>query len=131
MGGQQQYGRSKLVLEHCFRRVAALPYVKKSGVIVTSTCPGLCKSDLGRQFVTSAVMRWGLYLFMLLVARDGQDGANIYISSLEQGGEAHGEMWKDDVLLDKKPEVLTNVKSDEAVMFGDKIWKEMEVALKC
>ena len=131
MGGQAQYGRSKLVLEHCFRRVAALPYVRNSGVIMVSTCPGMCKSDLGRQFSDGSVgMRWAVYFFMLLVARDGQDGANTYITSLEQGGEAHGEMWKDDALLNEKEEVVMNVKSDKAVVFGDKIWKEMQDALK-
>ena len=130
MGGQTQYARSKLILEHCFRRVAALPYVKSSGVIVSSTCPGMCKSDLGRGFYNSFALRWGAYFFMLLAAREGKDGANTYITALEQGGEARGEMWKDDALLDKKPEVITNMKSDEAVVFGDTIWKEMQAALR-
>jgi NAD(P)-dependent dehydrogenase (short-subunit alcohol dehydrogenase family) len=129
MGGQTQYARSKYILEHCFRRVAALPFVKSSGVLVVSTCPGICKSDLGRQFTDSLVMRVGAVVFMALAARETADGANTYITALEQGGEAVGEMWKDDQLLDKKEEVVRNMKTDEAVAFGDKLWKEMKEEL--
>ena len=52
-GGGTQYARSKLTLEYAVRHLTNQPALKatdgKPKVIVNTTCPGLCKSDLGRE----------------------------------------------------------------------------------
>jgi NAD(P)-dependent dehydrogenase (short-subunit alcohol dehydrogenase family) len=100
-GELRQYALSKLFLEYGMRRIAALPSVAKDSgektVVINSTCPGLCKSDLGR--TTSSrplIIRFFLWLFLSIFARSADHGSRSYVSAVQRGVDGHGKMWKDD-----------------------------------
>jgi NAD(P)-dependent dehydrogenase (short-subunit alcohol dehydrogenase family) len=140
LGGGRQYARSKLLLEYAIRPLAFLPSLLSDPndpnsdpkVLVSSTCPGLCRSDLGRA-VTGKSWLLGLLskVFLFIFARSAENGANTYITSLELGIEARGETWKEDRIWDKEPRVERNIRSAEGKQLGDKVWKEFkDIALK-
>lgn len=100
-GGMQQYALSKLFLEYGMRRVAALPAVVRGPgepqVIVNSTCPGLCKSDIGRSLRSSSlIFRFAFWVLGLIFARPVHHGSRSYVSGVTQGAESQGKMWKND-----------------------------------
>jgi NAD(P)-dependent dehydrogenase (short-subunit alcohol dehydrogenase family) len=99
--GRAQYAMSKLFLEYSMRRIASLPSIaKESGekiVIVNSTCPGMCKSGLGRNWVAqSTIIRFLIWFFMIIFARSTEEGSRSYVSGVTRGVDGHGKMWKDD-----------------------------------
>lgn len=100
-GGRGQYAMSKVFLEYGMRRIATLPSVaKESGektVIVNSTCPGMCQSDLGRSWASQPlVIRFLLWLFISIFARSADHGSRSYVSGVTVGVDGHGKMWKND-----------------------------------
>jgi NAD(P)-dependent dehydrogenase (short-subunit alcohol dehydrogenase family) len=99
--GFQQYAQSKLFLEYGMRRLAALPCIAKSSgertIIVNSTCPGMCRSELGRSWDRSPLLlRLLLWVFVRIFARSADHGSRSYVSAVTRGVEGHGKMWKDD-----------------------------------
>ena len=132
VGGAAQYARSKLVLEYAVRHLAASPLIQgpdgKPKVIVNTVCPGMCKSDLGRNMAEgSLLLRIVQRLVNLTIARTAEDGANTYIAALERGDETHGEMWKNDRVFETGPMMTT----EEGKHFGEKLWREIvQVVLK-
>ena len=48
--GGDRYSTTKLLDVFLARKVAQLPKVTASGVVVNSVNPSLCQSDLGREF---------------------------------------------------------------------------------
>jgi NAD(P)-dependent dehydrogenase (short-subunit alcohol dehydrogenase family) len=130
-GGQKQYASSKLTLEYAFRRLAKSAALKDANgqnkVIINTTCPGLCKSDLGREATKSIFMKFFAWLLYALVAREAEVGANTYITALDQDEKTHGEMWKDDKIEKTGPMVST----ERGQQMGEKIWPEVvQVMLK-
>ena len=128
----QQYARSKLLLEMCIRPIAFLPSLlsdssdpkSRPKVLVTSTCPGMTRTDLGRGFANKGwVMAILAKIVMFMIAKSAQDGANTYLTCLETGMEARGEMWKDDKVWVEESE--TNLRSEEARAVGERVWREM------
>ena len=100
-GGYGQYAMSKLFLEYGIRRIASLPCVaRESGektVIVNSTCPGLCKSDLGRAVAgRPIIIRFLIWLFLAIFARSADHGSRNYVTAVQRGVDGHGKMWKED-----------------------------------
>jgi NAD(P)-dependent dehydrogenase (short-subunit alcohol dehydrogenase family) len=100
-GGKGRYELSKLFLEYGMRRIATLSsVVQESGektVIVNSTCPGLCKSEIGRSMARySLIYRFLIWLHQLIFARSAHQGSRSYVSGVTQGEESHGKMWKND-----------------------------------
>lgn len=139
MAGSVQYGRSKLLLEYIYRRIAFLPYLRETAsdpqstprVLVLSTCPGMTKSELGRGFEKefSAMMNALGKVVLFAISKSTENGAEIYLSTLEQGIEARGEQWKDDRLWTKG--VHERMESEEGKKLGEKVWREMqEYAIK-
>ncbi|KAL6247205.1 hypothetical protein RBB50_005548 [Rhinocladiella similis] len=131
-GASTQYARSKLILEYAVRHLAASPALRSPNgqlpkVIINTVCPGMCKSDLGRQFTDSTIVRiitWCVYKFF---ARTAEQGANSYTTALSLGDDGHGRMWKDDCVYDDGP----MLSSKEGIEFGDKVWAEVsQVILK-
>jgi NAD(P)-dependent dehydrogenase (short-subunit alcohol dehydrogenase family) len=125
-GGAGQYARSKLTLEYAVRHLAASPAVRgadgKPKVIINTSCPGLCKSDLGREVGKgNPLIKLLTWLLWAIFARTAEDGANTYATALELGDEIHGEMWKNDRVFEVGPMLA----SDEGKKFGDKMWSEV------
>lgn len=125
-GGATQYGRSKLILEYAIRRLAPSPALKgtdgKPKVIINTVCPGMCKSDLGRDLGKgNPFIKFLTWLVFAFVARSAEDGANSYTKAMECGEETHGEMWKNDRVFEVGPMLST----DEGKKFGEKIWPQI------
>ncbi|KIW74441.1 hypothetical protein Z517_12381 [Fonsecaea pedrosoi CBS 271.37] len=130
-GGATQYGTSKLVLEYAVRHLAASPAVQdadgKPKVIINTTCPGLCKSDLGRNVGTNFLIRFIQWLMHSIFSRTAEQGANSYLTALVRGEETHGEMWKNDRVFEPGP----MLKTEEGRAFGEKVWSQvLSVILK-
>ncbi|KIX94563.1 uncharacterized protein Z520_09609 [Fonsecaea multimorphosa CBS 102226] len=124
-GGATQYGRSKLVLEYAVRHLAASPAVKgvdgNPKVIINTVCPGLCKSDLGRNLRTNFFIVFVQWVLYSIFARTAEQGANAYIEALVRGQDTHGEMWKNDRVFEPGPMLAT----EEGRAFGEKAWSEV------
>ena len=100
-GELSQYAVSKLFLEYGMRRIASLPCVAtesgEKSVIVNSTCPGLCKSDLARSMEDRPlIIRLLLWVFMGIFALSADHGSRSYVSAAQRGVDGHGKMWKED-----------------------------------
>lgn len=104
-GELSQYAKSKLFLEYGMRRIASLPSVaKESGektVIVNSTCPGLCKTDMARSMEDRPlIIRFLIWLLMSIFARSADQGSRSYVSAVQRGVDGHGKMWRNDKYLE-------------------------------
>lgn len=131
VGGSTQYGRSKLVLEYAVRHLAATRSVKgadgRAKVIINTTCPGLCKSDLGRSMGGGVVLKFISWMFFTIFARTAEQGSNTYTTAVNGSEDTHGEMWKNDRIFETGPMNTT----EEGRKFGDRIWNEVsQVILK-
>ncbi|EXJ83184.1 hypothetical protein A1O1_06803 [Capronia coronata CBS 617.96] len=124
-GGSTQYERSKLILEYAMRHLAAMPAIRgpdgQPKVIINTVCPGMCKSDLGRQMMTSFVVKMLTWFLYTVFARTAEQGANSHVTALTQGPETHGQMWKDDRVYEPAPMCTTK----EGREFGDRVWTEV------
>lgn len=98
----QQYAVSKLFLMYVMQTLAS--FVRSSdaasgkpNVIVTSVCPGYCKSDLsrGHKGIAMQVVRT---LANALFLRTTEEGSRSLVSGVMLGEEAHGQFWQNDRL---------------------------------
>ncbi len=127
MGGQYHYCRSKLMTEYAKRHLATLASITddagKPKVLVVSVCPGAVNSDLSRYSAGSGFLGIMAKVVNNTVARTPLQGSNIYLTSLERGQEAQGEMWTDDhISQDHKQYVL----AADGAKFGDSVWRELK-----
>ncbi|KAK1638541.1 hypothetical protein BDP81DRAFT_425160 [Colletotrichum phormii] len=132
MGGQYHYSRSKLMTEYAKRHLARLSSITdgdgKPIILVVSVCPGAVNSSLSRHSAGSGFLGVMAKMVNSTVARTVEQGANIYMTSLELGQEARGEMWTDDHLSQDHKEYALGV---DGAKFGENVWKETkEFALR-
>ncbi|KAF7509384.1 hypothetical protein GJ744_008107 [Endocarpon pusillum] len=125
-GGRAQHARSKLFMEYGMRHIARLPSVAKDSgektVIVNSTCPGLCDTDLGRSWCGQSIfITFLVWLFFGLLARSADHGSRSYVSALTRGVDGHAKMWKDDEYQDLGP----MLDSEQGQKLGNEVWREM------
>jgi NAD(P)-dependent dehydrogenase (short-subunit alcohol dehydrogenase family) len=98
---QPQYSRSKLFVQCTLKAIANLVQTKDFAdppIIVTSVCPGACKSDLGRGF-THPILRLLMPVIYFVFMRSTEEGSRTLVSGSQQGKEAHGLFWKNDVVM--------------------------------
>jgi hypothetical protein len=93
---------SKLFVMYVMQTLASLakPSDAASGkpdILVTSVCPGPCKSDIGRGF-NSFIMKAVRPVFFALFFRTTEEGARSLVSGVTLGDEAHGRFWLNDQL---------------------------------
>lgn len=95
--GLAQMAKSKLLAMYVARSVAALA-TQPSGeidVIVSSVCPGACKSNLTRDFEMSGlIMAVGVRVYGMIFSKTPEVGARVYISAAALGAESHGGWYK-------------------------------------
>jgi NAD(P)-dependent dehydrogenase (short-subunit alcohol dehydrogenase family) len=124
-GGPIQYGLSKLLLEYSMRKIATCPSVAPpSGVtvVINSACPGMCKTNLARQYTEKNILfRIIVWVSFLFFGRSAEAGSRTYVSALTQGPESQGRMWKDDRYYDGGE----MVESADGQRFAGKMWKEV------
>ena len=130
-GSMPQYALSKLLLEYAMRQIAMLPSVMSTSgeakVIVNSTCPGICKTDLARQYTQKSLFyRIAIWIMFLLIGRSAEAGSRQYVSAITRGRESQGKLWKNDVYFDGGK----MVENAEGKKFGEKMWKELVGAME-
>jgi NAD(P)-dependent dehydrogenase (short-subunit alcohol dehydrogenase family) len=92
-----QYQVSKLLLQYVVDSIASktLSTFGESEVIVTTVCPGLCRTNLGREF--GALLKVANGIFQQIFARSCEEGSRTLVSGAALGREAHGKFWSHDV----------------------------------
>ncbi|KAK5996283.1 Short-chain dehydrogenase/reductase OXR1 [Cladobotryum mycophilum] len=65
-------------------------------IIVNAVCPGLCKTDLGRNFPLAAKIF--MAPFQAIFARTAEQGSRSLVSATALGPESHGKFWHHDIL---------------------------------
>lgn len=66
-------------------------------VIVTTTCTGLCRTNLGREF--GVVVKMFTHAYQYAFARSAEEGSRSIVSGAALGAEAMGEFWSHDVFF--------------------------------
>lgn len=90
---RDQYSTSKLLGQLFLTEL--VKRVPPSVAIINAPNPGLCKSSLGRDY-DSAFERAFLFMFQLLLGRDGSVGARAFTdAAVKQGTESHGQYLED------------------------------------
>lgn len=92
-----QYGVSKMLVEFAVLQLAALAISPegKIDVVVTSVCPGACKSNLARGY-TSIAFRVALFILQNIFLRSTETGARTLVSGTTLGEKSHGKFWQHD-----------------------------------
>ncbi|KAF1939340.1 NAD(P)-binding protein [Clathrospora elynae] len=117
-----QYQITKLLEIWVMEHIAAKTSPKE--VIVNSSCPGLCKSSIGRDF---GIMLRGLdAVFKGIFAQTAEAGSRILVSATTAGADSHGGFWALDAVT--VPGEL--VKSDEGKALSKQFWGEVLDVLK-
>lgn len=126
LGGQGQYSISKVFLEAAMQHISASPQLRSDTgdplVVVNSTCPGMCYSELGRALDTNVFTHAVIWLLFSIVGRTAEQGSHIYLSAIRQGPAGQGKMWKDDHYFSPHG---CFVDSQEGRGFGQKVWEEL------
>ena len=103
--GQDMYDISKLLVEFAIGMIASNPIAqdpstKEIYVIVNSSCPGICRTDLGRDYIESSIlMRCAAYLFFKVLSRTAEQGSRSIVSATTLGEQGHGQFWQNDVIV--------------------------------
>jgi len=93
--GSSQYKISKLFVHYATKEIAKLA---GDDVIVTAVCPGACKSNLPRGYMTNPIINLVIALVNFLFFRSTEQGARSLVSATVQGEAVHGRIWKDDAV---------------------------------
>ncbi|KAI3322945.1 short-chain dehydrogenase/reductase [Xylariaceae sp. AK1471] len=93
----RSYSMVKLLGMSVMQAIArAINAPSQKEIVVNAVCPGLCKTDLGRNFgLASRVMA---SVFTYMYARTAEQGARSLVSATALGPESHGRFWHLDVL---------------------------------
>lgn len=94
--GLHQLAKSKLLAMYVARSVAALA-TQPSGeidVVVSTVCPGACKSELARDFQVGFVAAAGVGVYGAIFSKSAEEGARVYVSAAALGPECQGGYYK-------------------------------------
>lgn len=101
-GVERQYSVTKLLLMYVMdglvNAISSSPkHNDYSDVIITTTCPSLCRTNLGRDFPT--LLKIPVGLIHRVIARSAEEGSRSLVSGAILGKEANGEFWSHDVFF--------------------------------
>lgn len=91
-----QYGVSKLLLH--YSNEAHARAVHGQNVAVVYSCPGMCKSELGRDFPWALKAFMGI--FQSIFARSSEEGSRTLVSGATLDANANGKFWTNDSFLE-------------------------------
>jgi len=94
--GFTAYTVNKLMGMIMMRHLAEEVTKEGGGVVVNATCPGMCKTDLGRDIPRPVRAVFGVAFSF--VQRSAEEGARSLVSATALGPESHGRFWHNDVL---------------------------------
>jgi hypothetical protein len=75
--------------------------------IIVVACPGLCRTNMGKDLGVMIGMVDGLW--KKCFARSAEQGSRELVSGTLLGPEAHGRFWSNDVLDERLPSMSTEV----------------------
>ncbi|KAI0142746.1 short-chain dehydrogenase/reductase [Xylariaceae sp. FL1272] len=84
------------VMQHIAQVAAGNGGLTSPDIIVNAVCPGLCGTELGRNY--GAVQRIIGNLIISFIARTAEQGSRTLVSGTALGPESHGRFWHLDVL---------------------------------
>ncbi|CAO2648463.1 Nn.00g077300.m01.CDS01 [Neocucurbitaria sp. VM-36] len=111
-----QYPISKLLEVFAVRSIAEIYGSSTYPVTINAVNPGLCHSELGRDFPTI-----GFWLIKLILARSTEVGSRTLVHAASQGAESHGQYMSDCAVGTPAPFVT----SEEGKCVQDRIWTEL------
>ncbi|EXJ62898.1 hypothetical protein A1O7_03341 [Cladophialophora yegresii CBS 114405] len=95
-GVQETYCMTKLLLMYVMEGlVSATRLNNVDDVVITTCCPNLCRTNLGRDF--GHLMTLANSMFQRVFARTAEEGSRILVSGTTLGKDAHGMFWSHDV----------------------------------
>lgn len=117
----EQYPVSKLLGVFAVRSIAERNPSSGFPVTINLVDPGLCHSDLGRDYPT-----WGFFFIKLVLARSTEAGSRTLVHAGSAGRESHGQYLEDCQMSQPAPLVTSpKGKADQ-----DRAWKELVVRLE-
>jgi hypothetical protein len=98
---ERQYAVTNLflmyVMDGLVEAISSSTNHNNSNFIITTVCPGLCRTNLGRDF--PSLLKVPVGLFQLIFARSAEEGSRSIVSGTTLGREANGEFWSHDVFF--------------------------------
>jgi hypothetical protein len=79
----------------------AKPSGQQQDPVIVVACPGLCRTNMGRDF--SALVRFANNSVQKFLARTAEKGSRELVSGTLLGAEAHGKFWSNDALDERLP----------------------------
>jgi NAD(P)-dependent dehydrogenase (short-subunit alcohol dehydrogenase family) len=111
-----QYPISKLLEVFAVRSIAEKHASSTYPVTINAVNPGLCHSELGRDFPTIA-----FWLIKIVLARSTEIGSRTLVHAASQGTESHGQYMSDCEIGTPAPFVT----SEEGKRAQDRVWDEL------
>ena len=111
-----QYPISKLLIVLGVRSITEKHPAAKFPVTINVVDPGLCHSELGRDFPG-----WGFWLIKLVLARSTEYGSRPLLHAGSAGAISHGQYLEDSELSKPAPFVT----SKEGKELQDRVWDEL------
>lgn len=118
-----QYKLSKVFLMYATRILA--DQISSGDVIITSVCPGMVYTNLGREHFFPGIY-YLAYVFIALFLRTPAQGANTMLSGTTLGESVHGRFWQHD----KIQPVPLSQKGESMKELGSRIFVEIVKALE-
>ncbi|KAA8565042.1 hypothetical protein EYC84_010805 [Monilinia fructicola] len=126
--GQSGYALSKLLQQYAVNEIAklALGTNERPEVIVNSICPGMVKSNLGREYNTNMAMRTIISLWSNLACKTTEGGARTYVLAALTSPSEHGTHYTNYESEEKyKNSVKHNILGKEGQAMQKQVWKEI------
>jgi NAD(P)-dependent dehydrogenase (short-subunit alcohol dehydrogenase family) len=92
----KQYQISKLLTMWAVQQIAARTSPRE--IVLVASCPGLCRSSLGRDF--GVFVRALDYLIKSPMVRSTEQGSRTLVSATTLGKDAHGGFWSNDEITE-------------------------------
>ncbi|KAJ4369760.1 Short chain dehydrogenase/reductase dmxR8 [Neocucurbitaria cava] len=112
----EQYPISKLLEVFAVRSIAEKYGPSKYPVTINAVNPGLCHSELGRDFPTV-----GFWLIKLILARSTEVGSRTLVQAASEGVKSHGQYMSDCAIGTPAPFVT----SKEGKQAQGRVWDEL------
>ncbi|PSN66472.1 putative short-chain dehydrogenase/reductase family protein [Corynespora cassiicola Philippines] len=117
---KERYATSKLLEILLVRELA--PKMAEMGVVLNMTNPGLCHSQLARDY------GWAFWMYKLVFARSAEVGSRTLVSAAAAGRESHGRYLTDGVVWEGGLGAF--VKSEEGEEVQGRVWGEVKGVLE-
>ncbi|KAK0107279.1 hypothetical protein ONS95_003979 [Cadophora gregata] len=126
-GSPNMYSISKLLIQYCVNEIAKLAVDKDGTVqtVVNPMCPGMVKSSLGREHITSAIMGVAVDIFMAGAMKSTEGGARRLVVPALTTKEENGKYISDSQSHEEYlVAVQKNILGPEGQKMQKQVWEE-------